>query len=84
MDDRTAQTARQLTESAEACLTALESEGMLGAMQVAQIHGFPYSGPKVDIPDLKKAIRDGRELLGEEPPAIAREEEPETGSDAPA
>ena len=30
--------------------------------QISQVHGFPYDGPKVDIPKLKAAIADGEEL----------------------
>ena len=74
-DDTKLEAIRDLTRAAESCYNALESKGMISAMQIAQVHGFPYNGPKVHIPRLQAAIRKGRELLGE-PPFEACDETP--------
>ena len=62
MNDETREKVARMTKALQECLTVLESSGMKNVMQISQVHGFPYAGPKVDIPTLKTAIADGEEL----------------------
>ena len=64
MDNDAREKVKAMTESLRDCLTVLESRELFNAMQMAQVHGFPYAGPKVDIPTLKTAIGHGESLLG--------------------
>ena len=62
MNDNERDKVSRMTKALEECLTVLECKEMFSVMQISQVHGFPYDGPKVDIPKLKAAIADGEEL----------------------
>ena len=62
-NEETLTTVRKLTEQLGSGLRALESEGMKSVMQISQVHGFPYQGPTVNMPDIRAAIEAGQALL---------------------
>ena len=64
MDKDAREKIRAMTKSLQECLTVLESGELVNVMQIAQVHGFPYTGPKVNIPALKAAITNGEALAG--------------------
>ena len=46
----------ELVKQLSACLVALESEQMRGAMTMLHVHGMPYSGPVVDMDAIRAAL----------------------------
>ena len=64
ISDEVRETVKALTEQVESAITTIESNEMLGVMQISQIHGFPYKGPTVDVAKMKAAAARGRALTG--------------------
>ena len=63
MDNDAREKVAAMTRSLRDCLTVLESKELHNVIQTSQVHGFPYSGPNVDMRTLKAAIADGEALL---------------------
>lgn len=60
---RTRETIRALVEQLESSIAAFDSKDMQSVMNVAHIHHAPYSGPTVNLEEMRKAVAQGKAVM---------------------